>query len=74
MSKRSPDSQLKRWGLRLCEGGGKNAKKRATVAVARKLGVLLHRLRITGQPYNPFYGSEEPDQRHEKLRVQFCIG
>jgi len=69
MSKRSPDSQLKRWGLRLCERGGKNAKKRATVAVARKLGVLLHRLWMTGQPYNPFYGSEEPDQRHEKLRV-----
>ena len=60
MSKRSPDSQLKRWDLRLCERGGKIAKKRATVAVARKLGVLLHRLWMTGQPYNPFYGSEEP--------------
>jgi hypothetical protein len=38
------DSDLRRWGLRLAERGGKNAKKRAIVAVARKLAVLLHRL------------------------------
>src|SRR6266513_2729272 len=31
------DSDLRRWGLRLAERGGKNAKKRAVVAVARKL-------------------------------------
>src|SRR5580704_9008202 len=37
------DSDLRRWGLRLAERGGKNAKKRAVVAVARKLAVLLHR-------------------------------
>jgi transposase len=39
-----PDTDLRRYGLRLCERGGKNAKKRAAVAVARKLAVLLHRL------------------------------
>jgi hypothetical protein len=39
-----PDTDLRRYGLRLCERGGKNAKKRAGVAVARKLAVLLHRL------------------------------
>jgi transposase len=39
-----PDSDLRRYGLRLCERGGKNAKKRAVVAVARKLAVLLHHL------------------------------
>src|SRR5258708_28959921 len=38
-----PDTDLRRYGLRLCERGGKNAKKRAAVAVARKLAVLLHR-------------------------------
>src|SRR5713101_219023 len=38
------DSDLRRWGLKLAERGGKNAKKRAVVAVARKLAVLLHRL------------------------------
>jgi transposase len=33
--------------------GGKNAKKRAAVAVARKLSVLLHRLWFTGEAYEP---------------------
>lgn len=48
-----PDTDLRRYGLRLCERGGKNAKKRAAVAVARKLAVLLHRLWISGQVYEP---------------------
>jgi transposase len=46
-----PDTDLRRNGLRLCERGGKNAKKR--VAVARKLAVLLHRLWISGEVYEP---------------------
>jgi len=62
MSRRSPDNRLKRWGLRLCERGGKNAKKKAVAAVARKLSVLLHRLWISGQPYDPFYGSSAAGQ------------
>ena len=41
------------YGLRLCERGGKNAKKRAAVAVARKLAVLLHRLWMGGEVYEP---------------------
>ena len=48
-----PDSDLRRWGLSLMEHGGKNAKKRAVVAVARKLAVLMHRLWITGEAYEP---------------------
>jgi transposase len=48
-----PDTDLRRYGLRLCERGGKNAKKRAVVAVARKLAVLLHRLWISGEVYEP---------------------
>ena len=47
------DSDLRRWGLRLCQRGGKNAKKRAVVAVARKLAVLLHHLWVTGEVYEP---------------------
>jgi len=47
------DSDLRRWGLRLAERGGKNAKKRAKVAVARKLAVLMHRLWVTGEVYEP---------------------
>jgi len=48
-----PDTDLRRYGLRLCERGGKNARKRAAVAVARKLAVLLHRLWISGEVYEP---------------------
>jgi transposase len=52
-----PDTDLRRYGLRLCERGGKNAKKRAAVAVARKLAVLLHRLWVSGEVYEPLgYG------------------
>jgi transposase len=47
------DSDLRRYGQRICERGGKNAKKRAVVAVARKLGVLLHRLWVSGEAYEP---------------------
>ncbi len=49
-----PDSDLRRWGLALAERGGKNAKKRSVVAVARKLAVLLLRLWVTGQTFKPF--------------------
>ena len=52
-----PDSDLKRFGLRICERGAKNAKKRAIVAVARKLAVLLHRLWVTGEVYEPLRNS-----------------
>jgi transposase len=48
-----PDTDLRRWGLKLASRGGKNGKKRAIVAVARKLGVLLHRLWVTGEVYEP---------------------
>src|ERR1039457_678053 len=52
-----PDTDLRRYGLRLCERGGKNAKKRAVVAVARKLAVLLHHLWVTGDVYEPLHHS-----------------
>jgi transposase len=51
------DSDLRRWGLELAKRGDKNAKKRAVVAVARKLAVLLHRLWSQGVVYDPFYQS-----------------
>lgn len=53
-------SDLRRFGLRICERGGKNAKKRAVIAVARKLAVLLHRLWITGEVYEPLRNSKQP--------------
>jgi transposase len=48
-----PDTDLRRWGLSLAARGKKNAKKRAVVAVARKLAVLLHRLWVTAEVYEP---------------------
>jgi transposase len=47
-----PDCDLRRWGLSKAKGG-KKAKKRAVVAVARKLAVLMHRLWLTGEVYEP---------------------
>lgn len=49
------DCNLRRWGLSLASRGGKNAKKRAVIAVARKLAVLLHALLVSDKPYDPFY-------------------
>jgi transposase len=48
-----PASDLRRWGLALAARGGTNAKKRAVIAVARKLAALLHRLWTTGEVYRP---------------------
>ena len=52
------DSDLRRYGHRICERGGKNAKKRAVIAVARKLAVLLHRLWVSGEVYEPLRNSQ----------------
>ena len=49
------DCNLQRFGLRLASRGGKNAKRKAVVAVGRKLAVLLHRLWKYGEIYNPLY-------------------
>jgi transposase len=54
-----PESHLRLHGLSIAARGGKNAKKRAVVAVARKLAVLLHRLWVTKENYQPFYGMDK---------------
>lgn len=53
-----PDSALRRWGLKLAQSGGKRGKKRAIVAVARKLAVLLHSMWRSGQSFQPFPQTE----------------
>jgi len=54
-----PDTDLRRHGLALSNRGGQVAKKRAVVATARKLAVLLHRLWVTGEVYEPLgYGKQ----------------
>jgi transposase len=60
LSRRGPDTDLKRWGQQIADKGKKKAKRRAVVAVARKLAVLLHRLWVTGEGYEP--------QRHRTAR------
>lgn len=52
------DCHLRRWGLTKSQGGGKAAKKRAIIGVARKLAVLLHRLWITGEVYEPLRNNQ----------------
>ena len=51
------DCDLQRFGLKLAARGGKNGKKRAVVAVARKLAVMLHRLWLTGEEYEPLHNA-----------------
>lgn len=53
LSARGPDTDLKRWGQKLAGKGDKRAKRRAVVAVARKLAVLLHHLWVSGEVYEP---------------------
>jgi transposase len=53
------DCDLRRWGLRLAERGGKSGKKRAIIAVARKLAVLLHHLWMSGEVYEPLHNRQQ---------------
>jgi transposase len=59
------DSDLRRHGEKIATRGAKNAKKRAAVAVARKLSVLLHRLWVTGELYDPLYNTHRRTQQEE---------
>jgi transposase len=63
-----PDTDLRRWGLKLAERGGKAAKKRAIVAVARKLAALLRRLWMTAEVYQPLRGESSDLQKNEPDR------
>ena len=60
-----PDTDLRRWGLELAKRGAKNKKKRALVAVARKLAVLLHRLWVSKEDYDPLRNSRRRDARRK---------
>jgi transposase len=59
------DSDLRRHGEKIASRGAKNAKKRAAVAVARKLSVLLHRLWMTGEVYDPLYNTRRRAEQGE---------
>jgi transposase len=64
------DSDLRRHGLAIAQRGGKNAKKRAAVAVARKLSVLLHRLWRTGAVYQPLYNADRKQRKGSTVPSQ----
>jgi len=59
------DSDLRRHGEKIASRGGKNAKKRAAVAVARKLSVLLHRLWVSAELYDPLYNTHRRAEQGE---------
>ena len=61
------DSDLRRWGLDLAARGGKAIKKKAVIAVARKLAVLLHTLWRTGEVYEPLRNA---NRTAKKLSLQ----
>jgi transposase len=61
-----PDSDLRRHGEKIASRGAKNAKKRAAVAVARKLAVLLHRLWVSGEVYDPLYNTHRRQEQEEE--------
>lgn len=48
-----PQTDLRQYGERIAARGGKITKRKAVVAVARKLAVLLHRLWVSGKTYEP---------------------
>jgi transposase len=60
------DSDLRRHGEKIASRGGKNAKKRAVVAVARKLSVLLHHLWVTGEVYDPLHNTHRCQEQQEE--------
>ena len=59
------DSDLRRHGEKIASRGGKNSKKRAAVAVARKLSVLLHHLWVSGEVYDPLYNVHRRQEQKE---------
>ena len=62
------DSDLRRHGEKIASRGGKNAKKRAAVAVARKLAVLLHSLWVSGEVYEPLLQRPSRSRRPRQLK------
>jgi transposase len=61
------DSDLRRHGEKIASRGGKNAKKRAAVATARKLCVLLHRLWVSAEVYDPLYNTHRRQEQKEEV-------
>lgn len=63
------DCDLRRHGQKLCLRGGATTKKKAAVAVGRKLAVLLHRLWKSGEVYDPLYNAKRQEASKTKRRT-----
>ena len=74
LRKNAPDSDLRTWGLGKMGKGGKRAKKRAVVAVARRLAVLLHHLWATGEVYDPQYNRKAAEAAAAKTAAAKAKG
>lgn len=61
MRSNAPDSDLRRWGIKLMARGGRAARQKAVVAVARKLSVLMHALWSRRAKYEPLRDTPAPD-------------
>lgn len=70
LRKGAPESDLRAWGLGKMGSGGKQAKKRAIVGVARKLAVLLHTLWANGQVYEPLYNRQAAEAAKAKAKAK----
>ncbi len=68
LRKGAPESDLWVWGMGKMGKGGKRAKKRAIVAVARKLAVLLHHLWATGEVYDPQYNRKAAEAAAARVK------
>jgi transposase len=69
----APESDLRAWGLTKVQAGAskkgsKQRKKKAVVAVARKLAVLLHKLWVTGEVYDPQYNRKAVEAAENRKR------
>jgi hypothetical protein len=66
------ECDLRRYGEAIAARGGKNAKKRAVVAVARKLAVLLHHLWVTGAVYDADHLKRQRERAASAVEVEEC--
>ena len=65
----APDTALKRHGQRICARGGKVARRKAKVAVARKLAVTMVAMLKSGRPYEDGRAAQAPEARTTENRA-----
>jgi transposase len=64
MTTSKSDCDLREWGTKLA-GTSKGNKRRAVVGVARKLAVLMHKMLVTGKPFDPRYNTKRKESQQK---------